>query len=297
MDKQEWLAKRLGGIGGSDAAVVLGLSKWKSPLELYLEKRGEGPEQGDSEPMYWGRALEPAIRQRYADETGRVVVVPREIMWHPEIPWMLANPDGIADGNRVVEIKTARVANGWGTPGTDEIPEYYLPQVQHNMIVTGLSVADVPVLIGGSDYRVYEVEADRELQEMIIEFERLFWERVQSGNPPDPVSFSDMQLRFGGASTEASVQATAEVLDAINRLREIKGIGNELEQEEKELKALVMGHMGEADTMLDGEKIIATWKMDKPGERFSQTILKEKHPDIYRFCQEPKKPTRRFLVK
>src|SRR5512139_912790 len=95
--REEWLKERSNGIGGSDAAPICGLSPWKSAYQVWLEKRGEadGPQQ-DNEPMFWGRTLEPVIRQRYADVTGRTVTVPNEILVHPKYDWMLASLDGIA---------------------------------------------------------------------------------------------------------------------------------------------------------------------------------------------------------
>ena len=54
-----------------------------------------------------------------------------------------------------------------GEPGTDEIPDYYMTQVQHYLAVTGVKTADVAVLIGGNDFRIYTIEADEELQSFV----------------------------------------------------------------------------------------------------------------------------------
>ena len=171
-DRAQWLAQRRLGIGGSDAAAVLGLSKWKTPLALWQEKSGQAPDDdSDSEPMLCGRVLEPVIRQQYAQRTGRTVRLPEQILAHPQHNWMLANIDGITECGRIVEIKTARTGADWGEAGTDQIPQAYLLQVQHYMAVTGCAVADIAVLIGGADYRMYEVQADAELQAMLIDAE------------------------------------------------------------------------------------------------------------------------------
>lgn len=66
----EWHEQRRAGIGGSDVAALLGLSKWKSPYQLFLEKTGNAPPQEDNEAMYWGRMLEPVIRDAYEEKTG-----------------------------------------------------------------------------------------------------------------------------------------------------------------------------------------------------------------------------------
>lgn len=231
--RENWLSERRRGIGGSDAAAVLGMSKWKSPLQVWMEKRGELVDQPDSEPMLWGRALEPVIRQQYAERTGRVVRLPEGILWHPKHPFMLATVDGVTDDSRLLEIKTARTAESWGEPGTDEIPQAYLIQVQHYLSVTVLPVADVAVLIGGSDFRLYEVESDPELQELIIEGEAGFWKMVEAGTPPEPTTLADIKTRFGRISTAGSVEADESCIEAINRLKDIKTQLKALESEEE----------------------------------------------------------------
>ena len=161
------------------------MSPFRTALELYLEKRGEIPPTEETPAMLWGKLLEPVIRQQYAERTGRVVRVP-EMMRHPQHEFVIAHPDGVTDDKRLFEAKTARTGEGWGEPGSDAIPQFYLIQVQHYMLVTALPVADVSVLIGGQDFRTYEVPADRELQEMILEGEAEFWGRVKRALPPDP---------------------------------------------------------------------------------------------------------------
>src|SRR5690349_18206306 len=118
LDRTEFLEQRRLGIGGSDVAPILGLSKWASPLDIYLRKRGEQPEQDDNEAMLWGRALEPVIRQQYAERTGRIVRVPEAALVHPQLTFARANLDGVTDDGRVVEVKTARTAQDWGEPGS-----------------------------------------------------------------------------------------------------------------------------------------------------------------------------------
>lgn len=295
--REDWLAARRRGIGGSDAAAVLGMSRWKSPLQVYLEKRGESAGAPDNEPMLWGRLLEPVIRQQYAERTGREVLVPGSIMAHPRHDWMLANLDGITTDRRVIEIKTARTDHDWGEPGTDEIPGHYLLQVQHYMAVTGFLVADVAVLIGGSDFRLYEVPADSELQEMIISGEADFWQRVIDGVPPDPVSFADVQSMFGRRSSAVGVEASAEVLDALEQLKSIRAQIKAAEEREEAAKAIVMKAMGEAEALTHCGKTLCTWKMAKPSSRFDTTGFKAAHADLYSQFVKAGEPSRRFLVK
>ena len=184
---EQQLAERHTGLGGSDAAAALGLSPYKSALELFLEKRERREHSGPQLSAFrWGSLLEPVIRQEYANITHRVVRLPEGTLRHPSFPFVIAHVDGVTDDKRVFEAKTARTDQDWGKSGTDEVPHHYLMQVQHYLAVTGFFVADIAVLIGGSDFRIFEVPADRELQQMIIESEVEFWSMVERGEPPPP---------------------------------------------------------------------------------------------------------------
>lgn len=299
---QEWLQARSTGIGGSDVAAILGLSKWKSPYAVYQEKRGEAPPQPDNEAMRWGRYLEPVVRQAYADQTGREVRLPTDLIRHPLHAFMIANIDGVAGGGseplRIFEAKTARSGDGWGEPGTDQVPQAYLLQVQHYMEVTGVAVADVAVLIGGSDFRLYEVPADRELQLMLIDAEAEFWRRVQSAEPPEPLSYADMVSRFGRASRADLVMADETALAAIVNLRELKVQREHLELAEEANKAAVMKLLGDADTLVDPTgRTLATWKVQAGAKRFDSAAFKAAQPSVYEQFVKQGEPGRRFLLK
>lgn len=291
--REDWLEKRKQGIGGSDAPAVCGVSPWKSPYQVWVEKTGNADEHPveETEPMYWGKALEPAIRQRYADQTGRTVIVPKDILVHPKHDWMIGSLDGLAT-DRVLEIKTSRTLQGWGEPGSDEIPDFYRIQVEHYMMITKLTLTDVAALIGGSDFRIYTVEADPVLQELILEREAQFWELVKKGTPPEPTAFSDIKSRYR-ISKAVPIQATDLVIVAIEQLKKVK----ELTAEEEKYKAIIMGHMKDADTLMDEDKILATWKTAKASQRLDQKFLQEKYPDIYKECLKEADPIRRLLIK
>jgi putative phage-type endonuclease len=251
MDRPKWLEARRRGIGGSDVAAIMGLSPFKTAFRVYQEKRKEVDDWGGNALTDWGSRMEPAIRQWYSDTTGRAVRLPDKIIFNEKYPYMLASLDGFTDDPRGVEIKTARSGRDWGEPGTDQIPDYYLVQVQHYMIVTGFPVFDVPVSIGGGAPELYEVPADKELQEMIIEAEARFWEQVQNGNPPDVTTYADAVARFGKNATSGAVIASAAaILDVVN-----------LHQVREEMKALE-----EREEFLKGNLIIPFGRKGKRGE-------------------------------
>ena len=94
---EEWLEYRRTGIGGSDAAVVCGISRYKSPVELWMEKTGQLPSQEAGEAAYWGNLLESLVREEFTKRTGISVTKPSALYQSEEHPFMLANVDGLCE--------------------------------------------------------------------------------------------------------------------------------------------------------------------------------------------------------
>lgn len=191
VEVEQWLARRKVGIGSSDAAAVCGLDPYRTPLEVYCSKTDDHEPTGElpADPaMRWGLLLEPAIARAYEIETGRKVIEP-EPANHPQLEWMGATADRIScDGERLVEIKTASSRMpGWGESGDpDGVPERIVVQVQHQMAVYGIRLADVACLIDGRDFRIYPVAFNPLAVDSLIEIEAEFWQRVVNRDPPEP---------------------------------------------------------------------------------------------------------------
>lgn len=192
-DPEAWLAERRTGIGGSDAAATVGLDPWKTAFDVYLEKTGQiAPENLDEvERVRFGKIMEAPIADEYARRYGVKVRRRNQILRHPKYPWMLANVDRLIDGQRRgLEIKTVDLLayrNGeWGAEGTDEVPEHYLLQCKHYMLVTGYEQWHLAACVGGNRLVVYEINRDPELDEMLIEGESAFWDCVVRGHAPEP---------------------------------------------------------------------------------------------------------------
>lgn len=283
----DWHARRRTGIGGSDAAAVMGLSPWATPYRIWAEKVGEPVEPVEiTEEMRWGTLMEPLVLRRYAEVTGSDVR-PASFARHPEIEWMIGNFDATTETG-IVEAKTARTAQGWGEPGTDEIPEPYLIQVHHYLIVSGAQACDVAVLIGGSDFRIYTVEPDEAIHKELIRAESLFWQKVRDRKPPDPVSVEDARARWGRSSRLGRVvadQATIEAVEHARALqRAIKGYGEGLESS----RLSIMSAMADqGDTLVDSAgNILATWKLQKP--RKGYTVPAQTEGSRMLLIKEPK---------
>lgn len=190
-DRDSWLLARRHGIGASDAAVVLGLSPWASPLTLYCDKLGIAePEPAELERLEWGHALEVPIAARYARETGRGVTDPGRytIRVSADHPFQIATLDREAvhpeKGPGVVEIKNVGAFrfDDW----VDEPPLLYQVQLQHQLAVTGYTWGSLAVLIGGQRFYWIDIDRNQTFINVLTAIEADFWQRVQNLNPPPP---------------------------------------------------------------------------------------------------------------
>ncbi len=296
-DRETWLAERRKGIGGSDAAAAAGLSKWKTPLQLWYEKRGESSTI-ESEAMKWGTRLEPLIRDEYQSVTHREVCRPTQIIRCDQYPFAIANIDGVTVDDRLFEAKTARTAEGWGEPGSDEVPIDYYLQVQHYMAVTSLPVADIAVLIGASDFRIYTVDSDREIQDSLMAAEASFWRMVESEIPPPPKSSAECSLRWAKSLIGVSVQASAESALLVAQLKARKQALKEHEQAIDELETQLKSIIADAEALVDGKgNPLITWKSTKPRVTFDAKSFERDYPELFIQYNREGKPSRMFLVK
>ena len=196
MDREQWLAERKTGLGGSDSAAALGQSAHKTQYELFLEKKNvlvDDPAE-NKEVVAWGRLMEDVIANRYAEVHGVSLRRRNGIIRHPKYPWMIANVDRVITGqHKGFEAKNvgyqAHRMGDWGPAGSDEVPVEYALQCHHYMTVLDYPVFDLAACVGGNTLAVYTIEADAELREMIIENERVFWEQHVLANVPPPIDF------------------------------------------------------------------------------------------------------------
>jgi putative phage-type endonuclease len=181
-----WYAARHEGIGSSEIAVLLGLSPYSSPFDLWWHKRNREVVPAN-DAMRWGTRLEPVIIDAWSDEHPDLALrrSPGVIM-HADRPWQRASPDALAyegqdwtDPIALLECKSDNNRAGWGEPGTDEIPPHYLAQVRWQLDTLGLGVGFVAVTFGGPplEYVVGHDEADAVLmrekaQEFLASLER-----------------------------------------------------------------------------------------------------------------------------
>ena len=299
MNKLEWLKERQCGIGGSDVGAILGVNKYKTPFEVYLEKTEPITEVGEqSESAYWGDKFEEVVAKEFEKRTGKKVRRDRKHYKHKDYHFMVANIDRRVVGeNAILECKTANqfLANDWEG---EEIPASYLLQVQHYLFVTGAEFGYIAVLIGGQRFIWKEVKRDEELIEMIIEAEKDFWKMVEDKTPPalDGSSAAEKYLKekYKQAESENSIELGFEYKDKIKAYLEKKELLKAFETEVKELENQIKFEIGNAEyAYAPGYSL--SWK-NVSSTKVDSKKLKSEFPEIYEKVIKESK-SRRFSIK
>lgn len=188
VDRSAWLAERRNSVGASEAAAVLGLSPYDTPLSLYLRKLGKIPEPEETLRLRMGNLLEPTIAQLYVEQTGETIEATQVFGRHPELPFVTATMDlRPATPRKAVECKTMEVfaRHKLGEEGTDDLPEHWLVQAHQQMAVFDLDQIDFAVLVGFDSFRVFHVHRDEGLLQCVLEGVENFWRlHVVPRNPP-----------------------------------------------------------------------------------------------------------------
>jgi len=291
-------ALRQTGVGASEAAAALGLSPYQTPVEIYLRKVGEAAPVADNGPMRMGRLLEPIVLDLYEEQAGPINRQ-QHTLQALQHPFMFATPDALnLDGAYPVDAKTVgmRSLHLWGEPGTDEVPQEYLVQVTHQMIVLGARQADIAVLKAGQEFAIYRVDYDAELAEMIVEGLRSFWDRVQRREPPPPSSPADVSALYRTSRAEA-VEADGARAQAVAELVLVREQIKAFSKREEELVADLKAYLGSRDTLTHEGRTIATWKSGKASQRFHADTFKAAHPELYQQFTTTEPGSRRFLLK
>jgi putative phage-type endonuclease len=274
MERQEWLERRRKGIGGTDAAAILGLSKYRTAVDVWEDKTGRTPIDGTiSAPMKWGLLLEDVVARAYMEETGRTVQRVPGARKHPRLSFIIGSPDrivraGAAGPSKLLEIKTARSSDDYAPKGSEltvdpvkRIPPAHYVQVQHYLGITGLDTADVAVLFGGSDFRIYEIPADPDFIVDLYAELGLWWNEYVLEDVQPPVGPDDgayLARKYPRSEDEETV-ATSEIAVAVAELLEVRDRIDGLERGRDGLENTIKEYMGTAARLLAPAGSI-TWK-------------------------------------
>ena len=268
--KPDTRAPKSFGVGASEISAVAGLNPYASEWDVYLRKTDQAPEQPENEPMEWGHRLEPAIRQKYVDDTGATVFVPPESLYHPQTTWARATPDGVILGDHTprttVEspmlwkylLQCKNVGSWVEKSWTDAPPIYVQLQEQWELYVTGLARADVAALIGGNQFRVYTVHREQRVIDDLVTIASDFWRKVETRTPPAVDASDACREHFERKLAKASVvelTADTELEHVFRRWKRQTRAEKRLKKEIERSRNLVRKAMADAQA----ERISSTY--------------------------------------
>ncbi len=289
LSNNEWLQYRRNGIGGSDIAAICGLSKWRTPIHVYLEKLGEAPEENKSEAAEWGTRLEPLIADKFASEHHEWAITEKKVIYcHPEHRWALGNLDRMIicpnRGRGILEIKTASeyLRHEWDN---GNIPDYYYVQLQWYLFVTGLEWGYFATLIGGNKYREYEVMRDEEIIEQLFRLASDFWHHHVLVRKIPPVDGSDASTALlnrlfpeARISTALPLEGLEQIEEYIDKKNQVKQLEEQLSEIENRFKFM----LGDHEIGIVGPYKVK-WE-NRSRTNVDSKLLKELYPAVYQEC-------------
>jgi len=303
MSHEDWLRHRQRGIGGSDAAAILGLLPWKTALEVYYDKTAEEPVQIEENPrMRAGKKLENVIAEYFTEETGLELRRDNKIRIHQDYPFMLGDLDRIilpknGEGPGVFEAKSTSgfAAAAWEL----EIPLYFFAQVQHYFFVTGYQWGEIGILVDGWDFRHSPLEPALDYQKLMLERCEQFWnDHVLKRIPPPPMNEADLKLLYDRSVVGKKVVATPGTIELHNQAVPLKQSKGAIEKDYKALTEQIKIFMLDAEILVGpDDDVLATYKTGKDRLRFDEDRFRVEHPELYAQYSNMVPGNRTLLIK
>lgn len=288
IDREEWLKVRRNGIGGSDAATVVGLNPYKSAIELWADKTGRLEEKPDTEAMRIGRDLEQYVAERFCEATGKRVRRRNAVFSHGKYPYIIADIDREVIGeNAGLECKTTSLfaksdfENG-------EIPLYYMVQCRHYMNVMGYDKMYLAVLVLGRAFYWYEIPYDESENEALLNAELTFWNTyIKPDTRPNPDGSESSQRtieKLYGDDFRDNTIAMFEQDTTAAELAKIKSKIKELQATESQLKQeLILALDGNTEGLTEH---FAIQYKTTTRKLFDTKRFSKEHGDIYNeYCK------------
>jgi putative phage-type endonuclease len=322
-EKEQFIQRRKGGIGGTDISAIVGLNPWRNAIDVWLAKLGREERPQQSEEMWWGNYFEAGIAKKYVERTGYTLLAGERIAqswtasparaWngmtiieHATHPFLIASPDALAlHADLGVEFKLASwKGREWGKEGTDKVPDHYAIQCAWYMAITGYAAWDLAVLFNGTHLEIFTIWRNPELERVLIDSAIEFWQKHVVAGVPPPVDGSLTWARYlaqlYGKCNERVIPSTPEADRIATLLRDAKIRMQQAESDMQLAKNQLAALIGENKGMQGGWGK-ATWVRPQPGsetdwEALARQLLQQYAPDeararILEFTRErPKTP-------
>lgn len=293
-------------LGSSDVAAILGLSKWKTPLDVYFEKLGQGvPPHAAKEKLFRrGKRLEPVVLDMLAEELDYEITARGARYRDPGYPWMAAEIDAETEinGERVnIEVKTVHpfAAGEWGEMETDEIPIHYAAQAMYGLMVTGRQRCIFAALFGADNLVTYDLRRDEETIDGIRAKAIAFWtDHVLAKVPPEPIVLDDV-YRLLRRDSDTIVEADKDLTRLLAAYKEAKSresaAGAKIEELKYQIGVRVLGADALAIPSRKPKHVITVAGLPamtvayQEQTRIDSDAVRSRHPDVAAECSKVSK--------
>lgn len=282
--------ERRKGIGASDIGAILGVSRYRTGLDVWLDKTGRAPDLPDSEAALMGHLLEPVVAQRYHLLFPERELTPGTTVWAgaTDAPFFCTPDYYVNDRGNIslLEIKTRSftTTRDWGTEGTDEVPPDVYAQVLWQQFCTGYRAdAEVALLVAGREFKLYRIPFDEQVVNRMIDHALKWWDRhIVKGEEPKPTGPNAVDyLRAKWQETEAKVvDATPDDERWVNQLARARQMAKEADQLKAEATVRLMERLADAEAMQSSLGKV-TWKYQRSRKLVDwETIAKKLGADL-----------------
>lgn len=271
-------------IGGTDLAAIMRMSRWKSELTVYLEKKADAPPAFEpNERMEFGLMAEQLVADLWMKRTGKKATKRGVLttLRHKDYPYIACHPDrSVVGENALLECKTAEIMKlrEWKNT-TDEngeevenIPAEYILQCHQQMLVTGCDRVYIACAIGFGNFVTKVIERDEKILKNILDKQVSWWTTHIVGNKmPENLLAMDsdnLDLLYPTAKPDTVITYDDDsVRLAMERyledMREYKKLELQLEAQKNEFKMLIKDNDA-IHVSIDKERFYyGTWKNQK----------------------------------
>lgn len=281
-------------VGASDAPIILGVSPWSSPHELWMEKTGLDM-SSETQRTRLGNYLQHGVAMEALNQIGGSIIAEEPFAVHAD-GWASATPDYIVrqdDSNAIIEVKTTHERT-W-----DAVPEHYLLQVNWQCWVHGIDRAYVAALHGGLNVQVYEVFPALQSAWFVDAVARCkAWCDMYMRGDSEPA-----QTRQDNGEMRAAIRAEsgkvvdldADIVANMQRLAKLKRSASPVTDEIATLEKLIKDRLASAEVGVFNGKTLVTWK-ESVSNTFDSARFKTDHPDLAKLYTK-QSVSRRFLIK
>jgi putative phage-type endonuclease len=299
-DRAEWLELRKSGIGSSEVATILGLNPYETPYQLWRRRKGLDAPKEDTPAMKAGRYLEDAVARYWAEETGHKIIPSSaaDILFvNSDKDFLRASPDRLfrvhGENTGILECKTTQK-----DIDPDDVPNNWFLQLQYQLGVAELEYGALAWLTSGRDFGCKNFAFVPDLYGWMCDNVEKFWmDNILGDKEPEIVSIQDIQTKYVMHMAGKVIQGNNEFFDDCLALKEVKEKIKELEGKKHIFEDAIKTFIKDAEAVMYGGEIVATWKSPKDTEKLDSNRLFADHPELKDKYTVSVPGARRLLIK